>query len=620
MEKQKEITDKSGYITSKISLKKNLVLTFKILKQVKFSFFHVGIWSLISSIAELIGVVIIFSYVFSFLDQNNNLANENWQVVFTFLESITNENVFIFSLLILITILGKSFIGITSNYYSSRECFAAQEKIAVLLTKRFINTYNTNNQNVSVGDAVGRIFNENERFINAGVAVITKLWAELFTTFLLLTLLLYSQTAATLTLIFVFVLISVVYLIFTNNVMNRLGVDIAKYTSDIIGSITNVILGIDEIQQLDKDDFFLNKIKQTSIGFKKVNSLRVALSFLTRYFIEFGLMLFLVILTVINEMEYFDKFDNTNIGSLALFGVVGLRLLPAVSTMVTGISSLIWASHSTQLIYTNLFTDMSPVSNNNTSSQNFNIFNSLSIYKDQKKISVQIKNGEIFYISSEPILTNINITLEIGSIISIIGSSGSGKSSLGKLFSGLMPIGKGDILINNKYISNKDELMKIFHYVPQKPFVFKGNIYENITFQELENANSIMKNEVRKSLIKAGLNDNKWLDPTFKIFDAGKNLSGGEAQRIALARVLYKDPEILILDEFTSSIDQDTEKSILQNLKKYQTEKDKTIIIISHKLDPLKYCDKIILLKEGRIIDQLNYEDYKKRYLVIDEI
>ena len=97
--------------------------------------------------------------------------------------------------------------------------------------------------------------------------------------------------------------------------------------------------------------------------------------------------------------------------------------------------------------------------------------------------------------------------------------------------------------------------------------------------------------------------------------DKGNFLSSGQIQRIALARILYKDPEVLILDEFTSALDQDTEKSILENIKTYQKEKNKTIILISHKIGPLKYCNKIILLKDGKIIDQLNFEDYKKKYI-----
>ena len=101
--------------------------------------------------------------------------------------------------------------------------------------------------------------------------------------------------------------------------------------------------------------------------------------------------------------------------------------------------------------------------------------------------------------------------------------------------------------------------------------------------------------------------------------DKGNFLSSGQIQRIALARILYKDPEVLILDEFTSALDQDTEKSILENIKTYQKEKNKTIILISHKIGPLKYCNKIILLKDGKIIDQLNFEDYKKK-IYIDRI
>lgn len=598
MEDQKKINESvPGYISLSISFKKNLYLTYKILKNIKFSFLTVAMFSIISAVAELLGVIIIFTYVHSFLEQSNEIVSEKWQAVFILIKSITNENVFIFSLVIVLTVVGKSLVGIATNFYSARECFSAQEKIAVRLTKIFINNHDTNDQNISIGDAVNRIFNENERFINSGVLVLAKLWGELVTTLSLIILLLYSDPTATMTLILVFIIISIIYLIWTNGVMNKLGIAIAKHTAMFIGSITNIVLGIDEIKQLDKDGFFLNKVRQTAIGFKNIYSLRVALSFLSRYFIELGLILFLVILTLLNEIEYLNHFINISLGSLALFGVVGLRLLPAVSLMVNSISSLVWSSNSTALIYSNLIEDRDLTLDNDIQTQSPKIPGDIKVSKDDKSISVEVKNGEISYSSSLPILKNINITLEIGSIVSVIGSSGSGKSSLGKLFAGLMPLRKGDILINNKNINSKKQLMNLFHYVPQKPFVFEGNIFENITFKLLENANSTVKDDVKRCLVRAGLKDSRWLNPSFKIFDGGKNLSGGEVQRIALARALYHTKPFIILDEFTSSLDEKTELLVLDQIK--ELSKDHCFVIITHRKSAIPYSREIIEVKSG---------------------
>ena len=594
MEKQEKINESvPGYITLSISFKKNLFLTYKILRKIKFSFFNVASFSLISALAELLGVIILFTFVHSFLEQSNEIVSEKWQSVFILIKNLTNENIFIFSLVIVLTVVGKSLVGIASNFYSARECFSAQEKIAVRLTRRFIDNHDTNDQNISIGDAVNRIFNENERFINSGVLILAKLWGELVTTFSLIILLLYSDPIATITLIFVFILISITYLVWTNSVMTGLGIAIAKNNAKIIASITNIVLGIDEIKQLDKDDFFLNRVRQTVIGFKNINSLRVALTFLSRYFIELGLILFLVIVALLGELKFNNLF-NISLGSLALFGVVGLRLLPAVSLIVNSISSLVWSSNSTALIYRNLIEDKDY---NYTSTQVPAIFDNSKITENKKIFSVQVKNGEISYIPSVPILKNINITLEIGSIASVIGLSGSGKSSLGKLFAGLMPLRKGDLLINNKKINTKTQLMSLFHYVPQKPFVFEGDIFENIAFKGMENINSTIKDNVKTCLIKAGLKDNRWLDPSFKILDGGKNLSGGEAQRIALARALYHTKPFIILDEFTSSLDEKTELLILDQIKELSN--DHCFVIITHRKSALPYSDKIIEVKSG---------------------
>ena len=207
-------------------------------------------------------------------------------------------------------------------------------------------------------------------------------------------------------------------------------------------------------------------------------------------------------------------------------------------------------------------------------------------------------------------------------MVVFVGKTGSGKSTIINLISGLLVPTKGVILADGKNINtNLSKWQKKIGLLTQHNYLLDDTIKNNIVFLHGEND---LNNERLDQCIKlSGLDElikelPNGLDTI--VGDKGNFLSSGQIQRIALARVLYKDPEILILDEFTSALDQDTEKSILQNIKNYQSEKNKTVIIISHKLGPLKHCNKIVLLKEGKIIDQVNYEDYKKKYLIIDEI
>ena len=136
----------------------------------------------------------------------------------------------------------------------------------------------------------------------------------------------------------------------------------------------------------------------------------------------------------------------------------------------------------------------------------------------------------------------------------------------------------------------------------------------------LNNKNSVDKNKFDNAILYSGvtdfLKDLKYGVNT-KIGEKGSILSGGQIQRVALARLLYRDPEILILDEFTNSLDPRNEDFILEKLKILQTKKHKTLIVISHKLKPLKICDEIVILDKGKISEKLNYVNFFDKYNVL---
>lgn len=208
------------------------------------------------------------------------------------------------------------------------------------------------------------------------------------------------------------------------------------------------------------------------------------------------------------------------------------------------------------------------------------------------------------YGSSYPVFKKLNLRISKGQITAVVGQSGSGKSTLMHLLQKLYPINKGNILIGSYNLKNINakSLRNIVAVVPQKIDLFAGTILYNITLGDynikLKKIVEICKNlglmEFIDSLPK-GFNNH--------IGENGSNLSGGQKQRIAIARALYKDPEILILDEATSSLDSHAQHCIYQVLKGLKA-KGKTILMISHHLNSLNITDKILLLENGSLVEQ----------------
>jgi ATP-binding cassette subfamily B protein len=218
--------------------------------------------------------------------------------------------------------------------------------------------------------------------------------------------------------------------------------------------------------------------------------------------------------------------------------------------------------------------------------------------------NIKMENLAFRYGSRKQVFESLNLTIEKGKTTAIVGESGSGKTTLVSLLQHLYPIQKGNIYIGNYSLAqvSNESLRRMVGSVPQQIELFAGTIIENIAIGNFE---PDMKKIVDLSE-QLGIREfieklpNSYMT---LIGEHGATLSGGERQRIAIARALYKDPEILIFDEATSSLDSVSEKYVKQTLADL-AQQGKTIIIIAHRLSTVKNADTIIVLDEGTVAEE----------------
>jgi ATP-binding cassette subfamily B protein len=206
------------------------------------------------------------------------------------------------------------------------------------------------------------------------------------------------------------------------------------------------------------------------------------------------------------------------------------------------------------------------------------------------------------------VFKGLNLTIPKGTITAIVGESGSGKTTLLSLVQNIYPLQSGSIQINGldiKYI-NPGSLRTLVSVVPQELHLFAGSVIENIALGEME---PNMKKVIRICRQLGILEFIEGLPNSFTTYigENGMSLSGGQRQRIAIARALYKEPELLILDEATSSLDSLSEQHI-QNAICDLRNAGKTILLIAHRLSTVLNADKIVVLYQGDIVEEGTHE------------
>ena len=342
----------------------------------------------------------------------------------------------------------------------------------------------------------------------------------------------------------------------------------------------------DLIEQVDKNVFKmtrLNQIMQFITGLPRF-------SFEVLMILAFSLLIFVMIKT---NREMIDIIQY-----LGVFAVASFRIVPGASRLLNSFQSIKYIEPSVKI----LLEEFEPKNFSNLNKKNEENKSTLPL-KFQKEIN--IKNLSFSYPSRKEFsLSKLSMSIKKGDFVGIIGETGSGKSTLINLIIGLLKPSQGEVEVDQLNIdSNLSGWYKKIGYVPQSIYLTDDTIRRNIAFGL--NENDIDDSLIKESIVKANLEEfiknlPNGLDTI--VGEKGIRLSGGQQQRIGIARALYRDPEILILDEATSSLDQLTEKKIMESIQFLK--RKKTLIIVTHRLSTVQNCDRILFIEKGKIIKQ----------------
>ena len=350
------------------------------------------------------------------------------------------------------------------------------------------------------------------------------------------------------------------------------------------------------------EKFYIDRFKIPAKNYAKNLALVQIISQLPRYFLEaiaFGGLIIISSVLVINGKDF-----NNIIPLLSLYVFAGYRLIPALQQIYSSFTQL---NFSKPALYS---------LNKDLMSLKF----SEPVKKTHKAIKLNkqltFKNISYKYPKTEKyVLNDVSLNIPANSKIGIVGITGGGKTTLIDLLLGLLTPTHGKIFVDDNMLKsdNMRNWQKSIGYVPQQIYLADDTVTSNIAFGI--DANNIDHQALEKAAKIANLHNFviSELPSGYStiIGERGVRLSGGQRQRIGLARSLYHKPDVLILDEATSSLDNITEKMVIEEINNLE---DKiTIIIIAHRLSTVKNCDKIFLLEKGKIKIEGNYEELSKK-------
>ncbi len=318
----------------------------------------------------------------------------------------------------------------------------------------------------------------------------------------------------------------------------------------------------------------------SAYGFAQANNVNIVWQGLPRFILE--TLGFCMLIAVIVYVLFRHNNAQFVLPIVSMYALAFYRFLPSITKILTSYNQITFNKHAIKpfVEYLDSITE--------TLSHQALAFNH----------AITLTDITFSYVPGKPILKNVSLTITKGQRIGFIGESGAGKTTLIDILVGLLPVQSGSLFVDNIVVDSTNVRAWRQHigYIPQHIYLFDGTVAENIICgRNADEAHviSVLKKARLYELImdKGGLQA--------QIGEAGIQLSGGQRQRLAIARALYGNPEVLVLDEATSSLDNANEEHIMQEI--YDHADGKTLLIIAHRLSTISRCDRILKVENGLV-------------------
>jgi ATP-binding cassette subfamily B protein len=519
-----------------------------------------------------------------FIDKINNLDTFSFNLAIPFLLIISGM------------ILLKEMINILRKYLVENSSVDIEKTQTKNLIENVLKIdYDILKNKYEIGELTHRINTSVEGF----VSMVKLIFLDFFPSFFLAitALILVFLKNKLIFLFMVFVIPIGLFIVFKQiNSQKGIRIQLLKLKEKINSKIVNLLYGIEIIKAYNTKNYEIKKVeKEKEISRKKEMKHHLHMAFYDglKYINESFFYILIIGLSI--YLSSIGEISKGDILTYSLLFISVLNPLKEIHKILDHLSENIIKFENLTKLYDEK-KDISFFENIKTKKEKIDSSNLIEV----KNLTFVHKNKKIF--------NNLNINFKNNQQIGLIGESGCGKSTFVKILLRLHNTYQGDIFIENVNLKNinRKELKKIFFYISQNSYLFNGTLKENLTYSLTEN---VSEKKLKQILKLVNLNK-KFKNLNFKINENGNNLSGGEKQRICLARIFLADFKILILDEATSALDILNEKSIQKNIETFF--KNKLIITIVHRVQILKNTNQIIQFENGKIKQKGTFEEFLK--------
>ena len=574
-------------------MKKNFKNIWKVLNpSQKKKFYTLTALIIIGMLSELLSIGMVFPVVSILFDTGNETAIYFQNIYSIFFLEINYQQVVIISLLLLLFVYFlKNLLLTLIAKIEVKKIMNIKFEITEKLYKKFIFYPFTFHSNVNSSNLINFTKDQIDSFSNSLFNCII-LMAEILIIIGVLIILFVVEPMGTL----IILLLSFSFGYFFYTLMKKEISFLSKVrfenNSLKIKNLQETFGAIKEVKIYNKEKFFLNAFNIFNKKVINIEGYETFLKRLPRLWFEFLCVLIFVLFLIFKS--FFDKANLISLTPiLGLFGVAVIRVIPSINRIVLAMQTISFGEAAITMINENLEKNLQDEKLNYKNAEALKFEKSI----DLKKISFNFNNNN-------KVFNEISLTIGKGDFVGIFGETGVGKSTLLNLLLGLIHPAKGEIKVDDVNIKkNLLSWQTKIGFVPQNIYLLDESISKNIAFgfEDDKIDHKRLASVIKDSQLEKFINNLPNRAETL-VGERGAQISGGQLQRIGIARALYINPDILIFDESTSSLDNETEIKIMETINNIK--KNKTIIFVSHKKNPMKFCNKLYELKKNQLISR----------------